>query len=95
MPRNKTKFRNDIKDLFANAMTKSTKASFEASISENTPLSSIVAIVSSETANAFASEMQKLADIIDDYLDSAELDLTAVMASGSPVSGKGKIKPAV
>ena len=95
MPRDKNAFKTSIKDLANDAMKKAMKASFEANLSENDSLQTIVTVVSAESANAFANEMQKLAGIIDDYLDSAELDLTAVTASGSPVSGVGKIMPAV
>ena len=93
MPRNKQKFRTDLGLALASAMTDSANAAFSAGVTEDDSPSAAISKIVAAQAEAFAtSGGAKLAKVIDDYLDSLQIDMKATSNGGGTVTGFGVVK---
>ena len=95
MPRNKSQFRNAMKLAFTNATKDSQQAAFAtASVDENDSHAEVSTKMSNACANAFAESLfPTMTDIIDNYLNSLEFDVTGLSNGAGAVSGVLKVKP--
>jgi hypothetical protein len=93
MPRNKQKFQQELGLALASAMADSANAAFNAGVTEDDPGSvAIKKIVAAQSAAFATSGGAKIAKVIDDYLDSLQIDMKATSNSGGTVTGFGVVK---
>lgn len=93
MPRNKTKFRQELGIALASAMTDSANAAFNAGVTEDDNAATAAAKIVAAQAQAFStSGAAKVAKVIDDYLDSLQIDLKGASNGGGSIAGFGVVK---
>lgn len=93
MPRNKQKFKTDLGLALASAMADSANAAFNAGVTEDDSGSVAIQKIVAAQSEAFAtSGGAKLAKVIDDYLDSLQIDMKATSNGAGSITGFGVVK---
>lgn len=94
MPRNKAKFRQDLKEAFRAAELASTKAAISTNTLEEDTVETAAEKIAQNCAKTYSETLlPKLADIIDNYIDSLEFNVSGLSNGGGTVAGKLFIMP--